>query len=129
MLLLIARTNSELYILEEIAQSQLTGVSTLFYEWGTFKDPNLKVDALWDTLWIRAAGQGMRDPASYAALSCQKSAIPYWSQRVQFRAKLGRQGLRLRGAAFAVMFVRVVSADGRTLAFDNMKDRHAVGET
>lgn len=127
--LVITKINSasEEDILQQIARSQLTGISTDNYEWGTSSKDFHLINPVWDTVWIRPTAEATPDAASYAALSHQMNAIPYWGQRVQFQAQLGRRDLDPSGAAFAVMFVRVVSADSRTLAFDNMKDRHAVG--
>lgn len=80
----------------------------------------------WLQLWIGSRpGAPATDLASYAALSRDVAAEPFWGRRVRFRAVVGRRYLRSsnRELGYAALFVRVQSARGATLAMDNMWNR------
>lgn len=88
-------------------------------------------DYLWDSptynsAWLQARDGVVRDPTSYASLSCPVPAQGYWGRRVLFQAFVSVRGVE-PGKGYAALAVQVINGNGRTVAFDNMKGRPITG--
>lgn len=63
------------------------------------------------------------NPSEFAALAQQIKAESYHGKRLRFSAALRSQDLKNRAA----LFMRISGANGKLLAFDNMRDRFITG--
>lgn len=97
-----------------LSLSHYSGSRPFDYDWYTSPiDPG--------TSSLIAKSSATHALTSYASLWQEVPAQPFWGQRVKLRAYFTIAGVGNKD--FAALFLRVLDAGGRTLAFDNMSGR------